>query len=127
MSGVNQIIPLKDILNRIFTIRGVQVMIDRDLAEIFGVKLIRLREQVKRNINRFPEDLMFRLTMYEVNYMVSRNAIPSKTTLRRTLALCFYRTRRSHAFGCASQRDSGKSKHSNYSGFCGNEKIEAGC
>ena len=50
---------------RIFNIRGRQVMIDRDLALLYGVETKRLNEQVKRNIERFPEDFMFQLTLEE--------------------------------------------------------------
>ena len=50
---------------RIFTIRGKQVMIDKDLALLYGVETKRLNEQVKRNIERFPKDFMFQLTMEE--------------------------------------------------------------
>jgi hypothetical protein len=50
---------------RIFNIRGKQVMIDKDLALLYGVETKRLNEQVKRNIERFPEDFMFQLTMEE--------------------------------------------------------------
>ena len=57
-----QIQNIQTIQNQIYTIRGLQVMLDRDLAQIYGVKSIRLREQVKRNINRFPIDFMFQLT-----------------------------------------------------------------
>ena len=51
------------IRSRILTIRGVQVMLDRDLAELYGVPTKRLNEQVKRNIERFPERFMFQLTV----------------------------------------------------------------
>ena len=50
---------------RIFSFRGKQVMIDRDLAMLYGVETKRLNEQVKRNIERFPEDFMFQLTYEE--------------------------------------------------------------
>lgn len=50
---------------RIFNIRGKQVMIDKDLALLYGVETKRLNEQVKRNIERFPEDFMFQLTLEE--------------------------------------------------------------
>lgn len=53
-------------------------MLDRDLAELYDVKPIRLREQVKRNVERFPDNFMFRLTEQETEFMVSQNAIPSK-------------------------------------------------
>ncbi len=69
----------------IYMIRGKQVMFDRDLAKLYGVKSIRLREQVKRDIERFPDDFMFRLTADEVDYMVSQNAIPSKQHLGGSL------------------------------------------
>ena len=59
------------IQNKIYTIRGFQVMMDQDLALIYGVKSIRLREQVKRNINRFPSDFMFQLDENEIDFMVS--------------------------------------------------------
>ncbi len=78
-----------DIQNRIFAIRGAQVMLDRDLADIYGVKSIRLREQVKRNIDRFPDDFMFQLTSDEVDFMVSQNAIPSKQHLGGALPYVF--------------------------------------
>lgn len=57
--------------NRIFTIRGVQVMIDRDLAEMYNVEVKRLNEQVKRNINRFPEVFRFQLLDFEKQELVA--------------------------------------------------------
>jgi len=56
-------------------------MLDKDLAVLYDVKPIRLREQVKRNIKRFPEDFMFRLNKEEIDIMVSQNAIPSRKYL----------------------------------------------
>ena len=53
------------IRSRILTIRGVQVMLDRDLAELYGVEVKSLNRQVKRNIERFPSDFMFQLTYDE--------------------------------------------------------------
>jgi hypothetical protein len=53
------------ISSRILRIRGKKVMIDRDLAELYGVTTKRLNEQVKRNTSRFPEDFMFQLTSVE--------------------------------------------------------------
>ncbi len=79
----------EDIKNKIYTIRGIQVILDRDLAELYGVKTTRLREQVKRNIDRFPKDFMFQLTEQEVEFMVSQNAIPSKKHLGGSLPYVF--------------------------------------
>ncbi|MHC4887205.1 MAG: ORF6N domain-containing protein [Planctomycetota bacterium] len=82
-AGKGQLIPLDaaEIKTRIFQIRDQQVMLDKDIAVIYGVKPIRLREQVQRNIERFPEDFMFQLTDSEVDFMVSQNAIPSRKHL----------------------------------------------
>ena len=57
--------------SRIFTIRGLQVMIDRDLAEMYGVAPKRLNEQVKRNIERFPTKFRFQLLDNEKNELVA--------------------------------------------------------
>jgi hypothetical protein len=88
------------IVNKIYYIRKQKVMLDRDLAELYGVQAIRLREQVKRNIDRFPSNFMFQLTAKETETMVSQNAIPSKQQFRRILTLCFYRTWRIDAGKC---------------------------
>ena len=77
------------IKSKIYTLRNVQVMLDRDLAELYQVKAIRLREQVKRNPSRFPDDFMFQLTPEEVESMVSQNAIPSKKHLGGSLPYAF--------------------------------------
>lgn len=87
---MNDLTTTTDIIShKIHTIRGLQVMLDRDLAELYGVKAIRLREQVKRNSERFPDDFMFQLREDEVEIMVSQNAIPSKQHLGGSLPLVF--------------------------------------
>ncbi len=58
-------IPDEVVMSRIYVIRDVNVMIDRDLAELYGVETKYLKRQVKRNIIRFPEDFMFELTDQE--------------------------------------------------------------
>lgn len=82
-------IPKEIILSKIFEIRGQKVMLDRDLAELYDVKAIRLREQVKRNLEKFPEHFMFQLTEKETDNMVSQNAIPSKQHLGGYLPYVF--------------------------------------
>lgn len=84
-----QIPNIQAIQDQIYTIRGLQIMLDRDLALIYGVKSIRLREQVKRNINRFPLDFMFQLNENEIDFMVSQNAIPSRKHLGGSLPWAF--------------------------------------
>jgi hypothetical protein len=83
------LVPIELIENMIYLIRGQKVMLDRDLAQLYGVKSFRLREQVKRNIERFPSDFMFQLNEQEVDLMVSQNAIPSKKHLGGHLPYAF--------------------------------------
>jgi phage regulator Rha-like protein len=82
-------IPDEVIVNKIYLLRGQKVMLDRDLAELYDIKPIRLREQVKRNISRFPENFMFRLNEKEAKTMVSQNAIPSRQHLGGYLPYAF--------------------------------------
>ncbi len=60
------LVPIERITSKIYFIRNVKVMLDRDLAELYGVETKRLKEQVRRNIERFPEDFMFELTKDEL-------------------------------------------------------------
>lgn len=61
------------IQSRIYTIRGIQVMIDRDLAEMYDVETSQLKRQVNRNIERFPDDFMFQLTKEEYHSLRCQN------------------------------------------------------
>jgi len=61
-----------EISSKIFTLRGQEVMLDRDLAELYGVPTKRLNEQVKRNLARFPRDFMFQLDETEKNELVAK-------------------------------------------------------
>jgi len=67
--------------SKIFTIRGLQVMLDRDLAELYQVETRALKQAVRRNSNRFPDDFMFTLSDLEVDSLVSQSVIPSKKQL----------------------------------------------
>ncbi len=58
-------VPDEIVMNKIYHIRGQKVMLDRDLAELYGVETKQLKRQVNRNIDRFPEDFMFELTKDE--------------------------------------------------------------
>ena len=80
---INQIITdtNEDIKNKIYTIRGMQVMIDRDLSKLYEVENRALKQAVKRNIDKFPDDFIFELTHNEIEMMVSQNVIPSKKHL----------------------------------------------
>lgn len=61
----------------IYQVRGYQVMLDSDLARLYGVDTRRLNEQVKRNLERFPEDFMFQLSKEEVQNLMSQFATSS--------------------------------------------------
>jgi len=68
---------IETVTGKILVVRGKRVMLDRDLARLYGVPTMRLNEQVKRNHRRFPEDFMFQLTKEEVTNLISQNAISS--------------------------------------------------
>lgn len=70
--------------NKIFVIRGMQVIIDKDLAELYQVETRRLMEQVKRNVERFDADFMFQLTKDEFDILMSQNATSSWGGTRKT-------------------------------------------
>jgi hypothetical protein len=71
MTNKSSLLFQKEIESRIFTFRSNQVMTDRDLAEIYGIETKRLNEQVRRNLERFPEQFMFQLADYERNELVA--------------------------------------------------------
>ena len=64
---------------RIYTLRGMQVMLDADLAVLYNVGTSTLNEQVKRNIERLPQEFMFQLTSAEFDSLISQIAISSWT------------------------------------------------
>ena len=71
----------REIYQRIFLLRGKEVMLDKDLAELYQVETRVLKQAVKRNIKRFPDDFLFEVTNEEIEKMVSQNVIPSKKYL----------------------------------------------
>lgn len=66
--------PDEVVISKIYIIREQKVMLDEDLAELYGVETRRLNEQVKRNVDRFPEDFMFQLDDKEFADLKSQNA-----------------------------------------------------
>jgi hypothetical protein len=72
MKRIESPVPLERIQQGILLIRGKRVMLDADLAELYGVSTKRLNEQVKRNRDRFPEDFMFQLTAAEKTEVVAK-------------------------------------------------------
>lgn len=77
------IVPDELVVNKIYYIRNQKIMFDTDLAELYGVETKRLNEQVKRNLERFPEDFMFQLTPDEFENLKSQNATSSWGGTRR--------------------------------------------
>jgi hypothetical protein len=71
------LVPIELIASKIYLIRDIKVMLDRDLAELYGVETKRLKEQVRRNIERFPQDFMFELTKQEIKNLRSQFATSS--------------------------------------------------
>jgi len=74
---MSKVMSVEVIATKILEIRGRKVMLDRDLAELYGVRTKRLNEQVRRNEKRFPGDFMFQLTDEEVGNLKSQNATSS--------------------------------------------------
>lgn len=72
-----QLIPNERIIQKIFLIRGQKVILDSDLAVLYGVKTMVLNQAVKRNIKRFPVDFMFQLTAKEMENLISQFVISS--------------------------------------------------
>jgi|SRR5208337_167613 len=82
-------VTIKTIESLILHIRGLRVMIDADLAELYGVTTKRLNEQVKRNINRFPSDFMFRLSVDEKHEVVANCDHLAGLKFAKTLPFAF--------------------------------------
>jgi hypothetical protein len=74
---MNGIIPIENITGLIYLVRGKKVMLDQNLAVLYGVETKRLKEQVRRNIERFPEDFMFELSKKEYENLRSQIATSS--------------------------------------------------
>lgn len=83
------IIPNEIISNKIYLIRNQKVMLDRDLAELFEVEAIKLRQQITRNIEKFPEHFMFRLNEIEVEMLIAEEVIASKQSLGGSMPYVF--------------------------------------
>ena len=74
----SHLVPEEVIESKIFIIRGHKVMLDRDLAELYGVRTMVLNQAVKRNISRFPQDFMFQLSKEEMEDWISQIVISNK-------------------------------------------------
>ncbi len=89
MAENTELMTVDNICERVYTIRGQQVMLDYDLAEIYGYEVKRLNAQVKNNISRFPEDFMFQLTKVEVENLRSNFSTANINPKSRALPHAF--------------------------------------
>jgi len=80
---MTEIMPMGKITEKIYLIRNIKVMLDRDLAELYGVETRVLKQAVRRNINRFPDDFMFDLTYQELRNLRSQIVMSSWGGVRR--------------------------------------------
>ncbi len=107
--------------SKIFTIRGIQVMLDSDLAELYGVETGVLNHQVKRNIERFPSDLCFKYLLKNTMTWNAKLAYQVWNHMAvEDIALCFYRAWGIIVIGCYSYGYFCKSKYFDNEGFCCN-------
>jgi ORF6N domain len=88
MAKTNSSIAEDKIINKIYPIRGKKVMLDRDLAELYGVETRVLNQAVRRNEKRFPDDFMFQLTRVEFENLISQNVTSTWGGIRK-LPLAF--------------------------------------
>jgi len=86
---ITTIIPVETIQQKILTLRGYRIILDKDLSELYGIPVKRLNEQMKRNIDIFPEDFVFQLTEKEVENLRSQNATTNISTKSRTLPYAY--------------------------------------
>jgi hypothetical protein len=86
------VIPDERIASKILLLRGEKVMLDFHLAELYGIETRALKQAVKRNISRFPDDFMFELSEDEIKTLVSQFVIPSKSHLGGAVPFAFTET-----------------------------------
>ncbi len=85
---------MKRIIRKIYIFRGQKVMLDRDLAELYGIETKVLKAGMKRNIERFPKDFMFQLNTKEFKNLRSQIVTSNSEEMGiRYMPFCFYRTR----------------------------------
>jgi hypothetical protein len=89
MKKTKSLVPVEQIQSRIFVIRGINVMLSSDLAQLYGVEVKVLNQAVKRNTNRFPADFTFQMTLEEFGALKSQIVTSSWGGLRRALPYAF--------------------------------------
>jgi hypothetical protein len=87
--ALNITFPEELVTSKIFVIRQAKIMVDRDLAELYGVETKVLKQAVKRNINRFPEDFMFEMSVDEFEEWRQKNISRGEKMGLRYAPYCF--------------------------------------
>jgi hypothetical protein len=100
---MNDLIPHKELIAKIYFIRGKKVMIDYDLANLYGVITKALNQAVKRNIERFPEDFMFQLTDNELENLKSHTVTANGDDLKSQTVTSSHGGRRTLPFAFTEQ------------------------
>lgn len=115
--GALELIPLPAIQKRIVVVRKRHVMVDEDLAELYGVQTGRLIQQVKRNIDRFPSDFMFKLTKDEAAALEIAICNLKRRARRTSLRpLRLHRARRGNAVRRSPKSHGGRRQHRDHAG-----------
>ena len=110
---------LQIIENKIYVLRSKQIMLDFDLAVMYGIETRRLKEQVKRNIERFPNDFMFQLTKNEWQELVAIcDNLPENIKFSPALPYAFYSRRCCNAFGSVTFTCCSTGKYRDNESFC---------
>ena len=89
MGDAKELVTVENINDKVYIIRGQQVMLDYDLAEIYGYEVKYLNRQVKRNMARFPRDFMFQITKDEYEYLRCQNGTAISSSMSRTMPYAF--------------------------------------
>ena len=112
------IVPIERVERAILIIRGQKVMLGADLAELYGVTAKRLNEQVRRNLDRFPADFMFRLTKAETAEVAANCVHLRQLKYSPTLPYAFTEHGAVMLAKCAEQRHSRSGKHPGRPSLC---------
>ena len=86
---MNPLTKIENVASAIHWVRGEKVILDRDLATLYGIETRALKQAVRRNPERFPDDFMFQLTEEEIKTLVSQNVIPGKGSFGGALPMVF--------------------------------------
>jgi hypothetical protein len=101
MAKSKTLVPVEDITRSILVLHGHKVLLDEDLAALYGVVTGALIQAVKRNIARFPMDFVFQLTARVDRFEITNCDIKAESRWATLCALCVHRARRRHALLCS--------------------------